>query len=126
MKALSLKQPWAWAIFYCGKDIENRNWATKYRGRILIHASKNYDAEGATWLMNHFGFIIPEYQDFRGYILGSVTVADCVKYSPSRWFFGPYGFVLENPVEFKKLIPWKGKLGLFEIPNDFFIDCPDK
>lgn len=29
MKALSLTQPMAWAIFH-GKDIENRTWPTKF------------------------------------------------------------------------------------------------
>lgn len=26
--ALSIRQPWAWAIVYAGKDIENRTWPT--------------------------------------------------------------------------------------------------
>ncbi|RZJ91586.1 MAG: ASCH domain-containing protein, partial [Chryseobacterium sp.] len=39
MKSLSIKQPWASLIASGIKDIENRTWATKYRGRIYIHAS---------------------------------------------------------------------------------------
>ncbi|RYF10502.1 MAG: ASCH domain-containing protein [Flavobacteriales bacterium] len=39
MKTLSIKQPWASLIATGIKDIENRTWATKYRGRIYIHAS---------------------------------------------------------------------------------------
>lgn len=39
MKALSIKQPWASLIAHGIKDIENRTWATKYRGKVLIHAS---------------------------------------------------------------------------------------
>jgi hypothetical protein len=39
--ALSIRQPWAWAILHAGKRIENREWRScKYRGPILIHASK--------------------------------------------------------------------------------------
>jgi hypothetical protein len=38
--ALSIRQPWAWLILHAGKDIENRDWPTKYRGPFLIHASK--------------------------------------------------------------------------------------
>lgn len=26
--ALSIRQPWAWAILHAGKDIENRDWHT--------------------------------------------------------------------------------------------------
>ena len=40
MKVLSIKQPWASAIVYGLKDVENRNWQTSYRGPILIHSSK--------------------------------------------------------------------------------------
>jgi len=31
MKALSIRQPWAWLIIAGHKDIENRSWGTKYR-----------------------------------------------------------------------------------------------
>lgn len=40
MKALSIKQPWAWMIAKGHKTIETRTWATKYRGDLLIAASK--------------------------------------------------------------------------------------
>ena len=39
MKALSVRQPWAWCIVSGFKSVENRTWTTKYRGPILIHAS---------------------------------------------------------------------------------------
>jgi hypothetical protein len=43
MKALSIRQPWAWLILHAGKDIENRdrkprNPALHFRGSFLIHA----------------------------------------------------------------------------------------
>lgn len=40
--ALSLVQPWAWAILHAGKRIENRNWpyGCAQRGPIWLHASK--------------------------------------------------------------------------------------
>ena len=38
--ALSVRQPWAWALLYGGKTIENRTWPTRHRGRIWIHASE--------------------------------------------------------------------------------------
>lgn len=40
MKALSIRQPWAWMILHAGKDVENRNWCTDYRGWVAIHAAK--------------------------------------------------------------------------------------
>ena len=40
MLALSIRQPWAWLIVHGWKDIENRTWRTRVRGRFLIHAAK--------------------------------------------------------------------------------------
>jgi hypothetical protein len=38
MKAITVRQPWAWAIINAGKDIENRTWNTNFRGRVAIRA----------------------------------------------------------------------------------------
>lgn len=39
MKTLSVRQPWA-SLLVCGlKDIENRTWASNFKGRIMIYAS---------------------------------------------------------------------------------------
>jgi hypothetical protein len=47
MKAITVKQPWAWAIAHGGKDVENRTWGTGYRGPLAIHAGAGWDADGA-------------------------------------------------------------------------------
>lgn len=39
IRGLSVRQPWAWAIAYAGKDVENRSRRTTYRGLLAIHAS---------------------------------------------------------------------------------------
>ena len=38
--ALSIRQPWAWLIVNGHKDIENRDWPTNFRGRLLVHAGQ--------------------------------------------------------------------------------------
>lgn len=43
--ALSIRQPWAWLILHAGKDVENRTWASRYRGPLLVHAGKRPDTE---------------------------------------------------------------------------------
>ena len=45
MKCLSLKQPYAELLVSGKKTIELRNWNTRFRGKFLIHASKNVDKE---------------------------------------------------------------------------------
>jgi hypothetical protein len=44
--AISIRQPWAAAVVWLGKDVENRSrWLFKHRGPVLIHASSaDYDA----------------------------------------------------------------------------------
>lgn len=43
MKALTVRQPWCWAIARGFKTVENRTWATQYRGPLAIHASQAWD-----------------------------------------------------------------------------------
>ncbi len=125
--AISIRQPYAWAIIFAGKRVENRDWPTNVRGPIYIHAAK--------------GMSIAEYDDFeyfydisirlpsgfksmpecparehllRGGIVGTATLVDCVKQHSSPWFFGKYGFVLED-VKPHEFVPYKGQLGFFDI-----------
>lgn len=115
MKALSIRQPWAWLILHGGKDIENRCWPTRFRGCFLIHAAKGMtraeyeDVEDLSCL--------PPFEALqRGGIVGTVEIVDCVRESPSEWFCGPFGFVLRNPqpLPFR---PLKGALGFFEVSD---------
>lgn len=102
MKALSIRQPWAWLIVNGHKTVENREWPTRFRGRFLIHAAKtmtraDYDA-CRIFLAGFSDLQIPALAALpRGGIVGEATVADCVIASESPWFCGPYGFVLSNP-----------------------------
>lgn len=48
MKALTVQQPWAWAIAYGGKNPELRSRATSYRGPLAIHAGARWSTRGAT------------------------------------------------------------------------------
>lgn len=125
MKALSIRQPWAWAIIHAGKDIENRSWSTSYRGAVLIHAAKGMtkdEYEDFTSFYNalrrdHCGDMPPcplSLHDLpRGGIIGKARLRNCVSSSPSPWFFGPYGFVLAD-AEQLPFTPLKGKLGFFD------------
>lgn len=45
MRAITVRQPWAWAIVHGGKDVENRtrNIAGAYRGPVAVHAGCAFD-----------------------------------------------------------------------------------
>ena len=49
MKALSIRAPWWFAILHFGKDIENRTWATNFRGTVYLHAGKWFEREEVAW-----------------------------------------------------------------------------
>lgn len=137
MKALSIRAPWWWYILHGGKDIENRGWPTRFRGPVLVHASKTIvrqelkdDLSAADDILGYTGHGVPLHDwraihhgellnpRWRGAIVGTVDIVDCVRCSESHWFFGPIGFVLANPVAFNEPIPFKGALGLFDVPDD--------
>jgi hypothetical protein len=104
MRALSTRQPWAHRILHEGKDIENRDWPTKFRGWVLIHAGKGVDPEDRDEVRGR-GMPL-------GGIVGMMEIFGCVDRSDSPWFFGRYGFVIRDrrPLPF---IPCKGALGFF-------------
>lgn len=125
MKALSIRQPWAWLILNAGKNIENRDWHTSFRGRVLIHAAKAMTRDYYDDMDCVLGFPegkrpaieIPPFEDLqRGGIVGSVEIVDCVEHSESDWFFGRYGFVLRDPRPLP-FIPYRGELGFFNVPD---------
>ncbi len=120
MKALTIKQPWAWLIAHGYKDIENRSWYTPVRERVLIHASKTFDLDGHGYVRMHFPQIVMPIVFDMGGVVGEMTITGCVRRSPSAWFFGPFGFTLEDarPLPF---IPLRGQMGFFDVklPTEF-------
>jgi hypothetical protein len=116
MKALSIRQPWAWLILHADKDIENRSWSTNFRGRVLIHAGAawgNWEREAVRYVHEKFGIHIPSDLPLGG-IVGAVSIIGCVTSSPSRWFEGPFGFELadQQPLPF---FPYRGALSFFDV-----------
>jgi hypothetical protein len=76
VKALSLRQPWAWLVVHAGKNIENRVWRSHYRGEFLIHAAKgmtSLEYSEAYLFLQRRGFHIelPKHGDLaRGGVIG--------------------------------------------------------
>lgn len=121
MKVLSIRQPWAWLIVHGYKDVENRTWSTKIRGRFLIHSSQSgrqadYDACVLFMALHDLWVPLPSYALLqRGGIVGAATIQDCVTSHSSPWFTGPFGFLLSGP-EVLPFRPLKGVLGFFNLP----------
>ena len=113
MKAISLSQPMAWAVFH-GKDVENRKRYTSFRGRCYIHASKTFNQEHYDWMgKNIFGCSLRWFPGryVHGAVIGEVDIVDCIRGSSSRWAFtDQYNLILKNPIEYDNPIPCKGTI----------------
>lgn len=122
MKALSIRQPWAWLILHGGKDVENRDWGTLYRGEIAIHSARGMtrdEYEMAVMFVQKFDSelaarIPPRSALVFGAILGTCHIGDCVTEHHSPWFQGKYGFVLRQKEAWHKPVAARGALGLWE------------
>lgn len=144
MKALSIKQPWAWLICKGIKDVENRTWwlhmspllnhpsyAKNVPMRMFVHASlskSEMSKDILASILRHLSgrqasefMLVYERLSF-GAIVGEVDVVGC-KYRFSEendnlysvWHeIGMYGLLLANPALYDEPIPCKGKLGFFE------------
>jgi len=147
MKALTVQQPWAWAIFH-GKTIENRTQQWRYRGPLAIHAGNRWSDRGAQSPLIHDAWLdatehdtpsgaildgrLPARWFEYGAIIGVVDLVDC------HHSFGccePWGetsyiehggrerrnivhLVLENPRQLDEPIACAGALGLWTPPAD--------
>lgn len=117
LRVLSVRQPWAWAILYAGKDVENRTWRTPYRGRIAIHAGKLI-APGAADKLRGIGIEVPADLP-RGAILGTIDVMDCVEGVDSRWAVPEHWhWQLANPCPLALPVPCNGSLWLWRAAED--------
>lgn len=122
MKALSIRQPWAWLIVNGHKGVENRTWPTRMRGEILVHASAGmtraeYDDVVDFIDSNMLNVQLPPREALeRGGIVGKATIYKCVTAYDSPWFFGPQGFLLRN-TSVLPFVPFKGALGFFDVPD---------
>jgi len=143
MKALSIKQPWAYLVASGHKKYETRSWATKYRGPVMIHSSaglmtKLQKRTYERWIRD-YGLNV-DYQNYLYYgcIIGVATLADvCVineqftidkldgaYLSNKEYTFGDYSlpgrfaWEMKDAMMFDRSIPMKGNLGIWNYtPN---------
>ncbi len=122
MKAISIKQPWAWLIATGYMTVENRKWYTAHRGDILIHASKSkkdlerdIDHVRRVFMIG----IDPERLEF-GKALAVADLIGCTKEPEARvdqyWHKeGYFAWILRR---IRPIDPFevRGKLNLFEVP----------
>lgn len=130
--ALSVRQPWAWAILHAGKRLENRSQAAidhgMKEGLICLHASKGMSREeyesgrdfinAAINRTNYPDLEVPKPCDLvRGGIIGTMYVCGVAKSAEdvdnNPWFIGPRALILRQ-VDAIDPIACVGALGYFD------------
>ena len=120
LKALSVRQPWAWAIVQGLKPWENRSRRFNYRGALLIHSGKTLvrgEYEAASSFIERLSGRRPPAHPELGGIVGAALLIDCAE--PLRrdegWRgAGHFGLRLERgmALPFRAL---SGARGLFKV-----------
>lgn len=121
-RAITIKQPWAWAILNAGKNIENRSWSPNFRGRLWIHTSghitRRHYNEACEFIYNITGMKPPDIEELTlGAIIGFVDfkTVHLPDARVNKWHIeGYHGWSFENPKELEIPIPCKGRLLLWD------------
>jgi len=103
MKALSIKEPYASMLRNGKKTIETRTWETKYRGPILLCASKKPVSD-----ISGKAFAVADLVDIHRMAKVDVDAACCTIYPNA------YAWMLDS-IKPIRPFPVKGRLGLFEV-----------
>lgn len=141
IRALSIRQPWAWAIAIGEKPVENRTWETGYRGLLAIHASMTVDRAGLDdplilQAICDRGFTIEDEPSKQGAVIAVAELYGCHR-SPdsdglsgcrqsqrsfrlcSDWARdGQFHWRLSGVRPLAESVPCKGRLGLWRLPED--------
>lgn len=130
MKALTIHQPWAWAIAAGHKPVENRTWTTTYRGQLAIHAGKTWDPDGDDFIPRYV--LPPKWWKEpgtlpRGAIVAVAELVDvhqaavvepcCLDWGQVPDGYNPlYHWRLANVRALAEPVPCRGALGLWTAP----------
>jgi hypothetical protein len=128
VKALTVQQPWAWAIAAGHKDVENRTWITKHRGPLAVHSSKTWDRQGmqaCRSVLEDMGVVRPGEQVGDRHLLHTglvlavvelVDVCDDRRCRCSAWgAIGMAHWKLRDARPLSSPVPATGRQGLWDI-----------
>lgn len=121
MPAISIKQPWAWAIMEGHQPIINTDCIlpSNIAGKdIWLHASDNIDVDGIEQLRKLGIRNLPQKNQYnQRVILGSIKIVKSVDtMAGNPWYSGPIAWIVETPILLPHPVKCEGRKG-FWIPN---------
>jgi hypothetical protein len=119
VRALSLWRPWPFMILHAGKNIENRSWATRYRGPLVLHAGRTVQEHMLAQLARTGrGAEVVAVEGFVGVVTltGCHPATECGGCSPWASPTG-YHWTLADPQPFNEPIAGRGRQRLFTPPD---------
>jgi hypothetical protein len=126
-RAIAIRQPFAWAVIYGGKDVENRGASARrlFKSavceRVLIHASEGMtpaEYENAAAFMASIDVRCPQRKALQfGGVIGSVFVSDIVTRSDSPWFRKGATALVFADARPEPFMPVHGQTGLFWVQS---------
>ena len=141
IRGLSLTLPWPFA-FANGKRVENRSWRPtgKLTGcYVALHAAQSYSEDDRGFIQDRLGnsIVVPGKESPHSQIFavarwnGVIVLSEPQTDQPDligpisempadqeKWFFGPFGWLLEDYVELPEPVACKGAQLLWAIPPD--------
>jgi hypothetical protein len=132
-RALTLIQPWAYAITNCGKDVENRSWPAPtgpgqrmhWASTLLIHAGKTVDLDDAHSTFTRLGCLLPPAPVTSAIVAVCRIAAVCAPWrSSSRCTCGPwaaegqYHWQLADVFALPQPVAARGRQGLWRPEPD--------
>ena len=142
-----MTQPWATLVAIGANVIETRDWPTKYRGPVAIHAAKGFPPDARALCRTEpfraalaAGGYVSADDLPRGAIVAVVVLQALLACGPSTvreirarsrrgelppheadfgdFSDGRYGFVLDDVRRVDPPVPARGMLGLWEVPEE--------
>ncbi len=127
MRAVSVRQPWAWLLAAGWKDIENRGWNPQFPTWLAVHAGKKIEPGLQTFFECDLGIEISMHTSA---VIGAILVDACVSGShgtDSPWYAGESGWTVKGAVLLRDPIQnVLGALGCFRLPAAAHVELTEK
>lgn len=133
LPCLSFWNPWAWSLFRCEKDVENRPWNSRCRGWLVVQVAMHWKIEEVTATLLAIKKAVEisgrpqpnidmhEIKNQCGKIIGMVKIDDwkpAISYKSPWAFKEGYGAHVVQAVEFDRMITAPGRQRWFYLQEE--------